>query len=351
MKWRSPLLAAAALILAAGGLWRLTGATAAAQSVQAAGAWIVERQLGQAAEVVHLAQKEAAPQPSPATSSAPSSSPSPLPVPVETVAEAWDEENRRDQEEIPAAELPLAADVSLELRNGTEYAIDFTQLPDLPAGLDFDSGDPVILIVHTHTTESYTDPEQPEVYRSQAEDNGVMAVGDAMALVLRQRGYGVIHDKTLCDYPEYNGAYSRSRTVIQENLEETPSLCLVLDVHRDAVEDENGDQLRLTAEAGGETAAQLMLVVGTDEGGLEHPRWRENLSLAAVLQAHMGAAWPGVMRPINLRSERFNQDEGAMSLLVEVGTSGNTLEEALRGARCFAGVLSDVLDQYSGKSS
>ncbi len=340
MKWSAPLWAAALLLLGAAGLWRMAAPAETAQAARTAGAWILERQLGARVQV-ELREAESEELASPSVS--------PETVPVETVEEAWDEE--APESEVPAAEVTLAADLSLELRNSTGYQVDWTELPNLPEGLDLDSRDPVVLIVHTHTTEAYTEASSPGVYRSRAEDNGVMAVGDAMAEVLRQRGYAVLHDKTLCDYPEYNGAYTRSRAVIETDLAAYPSICLVLDVHRDAVEDASGGQLAMTAQVGEETAAQLMLVVGTDDGGLEHPDWRQNLSLAAVLQTRMGVAYPGLMRPVNLRSERFNQDLGPLSLLVEVGASGNSLEEALRGARCFSAVLADVLDQYSGKSS
>ena len=227
------------------------------------------------------------------TSPAEEPSTAPVPVPVETVSEAW-EERRHVEEDVPAASVQVE-DVSLELRNNTDYDVDFTALPPLPEGLDFTAAEPVILIVHTHTTESYLksgeDPSEA-VYRALDEDDGVMAVGDAMAAVLEARGYRVLHDKTLCDYPEYNGAYNRSRAVIQADLAEYPSICLVLDVHRDAVADSDGNQLRMAAEAEGQDTAQVMLVVGTDDGGLEHPDWRQNLSLAAVLQGTLNAACP-----------------------------------------------------------
>lgn len=342
MKRHSPILTAAAVVLLAGALLYLAGFRTPCQAAHTAAAWVVTRQLG--AAVV-----SAAPSRSPVPSAVPADA-SPAPVPVETVSEAWDEDARQTQPEPAPSEIRLEDAPALELRNSTDYTVDFTQLPALPQGLDFQQ-DPAIAIIHTHTTESYFNVDAPEVYRSQSEAEGVMAVGDAMAEVLRQRGYHVLHDKTLCDYPEYNGAYSRSRDVIVSDLEQYSSLCLVLDVHRDAVADTDGSQLRLAVPLEGQDTAQVMLVVGTDDGGLEHPDWQENLSLAAVLQARLTQTCPGLMRPINLRSERFNQDLAPLSLLVEVGTSGNTLEEALRGGQYFSQALADVLDQYSGKSS
>lgn len=341
MKRQGPLMAAALLMALTWLLLRLGGVER--DAVTALGAQSLERRLE---GLVQLTQ-QAEPLPT-----ALSLSPSPSPVTVETVEEAWDELLRQTQRAEPSP-IRVEGDVSLEIRNETDYDIDFTQLPALPEGLDFDCGEPVVLIVHTHGSESYAqDLEQTNsVFRSQDETQSVIAVGEVIAQTLEKRGYGVVHDKTLCDYPEYTGAYSRSRTVIQENLEQYPSLLLVLDVHRDAVENSDGTQMRMACTLGNGEASQLMLVVGSDGGGLEHPDWRQNLSLAAVLQARLSASYPGMMRPVNLRTERFNQDLGALSLLVEVGASGNTLEEAKTSAGCFGDMLAAVLDDYSGKSS
>ena len=114
---------------------------------------------------------------------------------------------------------------------------------------------------------------------------------------------------------------------------------MVLDVHRDAVEDRAGFPAALTANIDGEEYARLMLVVGTDEGGLPHPDWQENLANALKLQALLNRSAPGLCRDLDLRTERFNQHETPGSLLVEVGASGNTLAEALRSARILGNAL------------
>lgn len=338
MKRQGPLLAAALLLALTWLLLRLGGVEQSVVTVL--GRQTLSQQTTQAP-----VQSE--------PSQVPSPSPFPAPVPVETVEEAWDELLRQTQRAPEPLPIRVEGDVSLELRNETDYDIDFTQLPALPEDLDFDCGEPVVLIVHTHGSESYAqDLDQTgDVFRSQDETENVIAVGETIAQTLEKRGYGVVHDKTLCDYPEYTGAYNRSRTVIQENLEEYPSLLLVLDIHRDAVTNSDGTQLRMACTVDDRDMSQLMLVVGSDDGGLEHPDWRQNLSLAAVLQSRLSAAYPGMMRPLNLRTERFNQDLGALSLLVEVGASGNTLDEAKASAACLGDMLAAVLDDYSGKSS
>lgn len=268
-------------------------------------------------------------------------------VPVTTVQEAWDEHLRQILPEKTSPQpVKVEEDAVFEIRNETGYEIDLKSLPALPVA---EEGEALVLIMHTHGSESYDNGSGS--YRSQDETQSVIAVGEVIRKVLEEKGYGVIHDKTLCDYPEYNGAYNRSRTVIQRNLEENPSIFLVLDIHRDAIEDEAGIQRSMDCLVEGETAAQLMLVVGTDAGGLEHSSWETNLALGVVLQLGMGEYGQGLMRPLNLRTERFNQDLAPMTLLLEVGASGNTLKEAKVSAKLFGEALSEVLDRCCGKSS
>ena len=295
---------------------------------EAAAAWVMEAQLGQGAMLA-----------SPSPTAALTPSPSPEQVPVTVVEEAWDEEERQETY-VEAAETGLVipqGDYALELRNETAYSIDFTALPDLPQAETI-----TVLIVHTHGTEGYADSASGN-YRTLEEEHSVLAVGDVMAETLEAMGISVIHDRTLCDYPEYNGAYTRSRQVVEENLSAAGDIFLVLDVHRDAVADSQGNQMRMAAAVSGGTAAQLMLVVGTDAGGLYHPEWQKNLSLAAVVSGILEENYPGLMRPLNLRTERFNQDLAPLSLLVEVGASGNSLEEALTSGAIFARALGQVL--------
>ena len=76
---------------------------------------------------------------------------------------------------------------------------------------------------------------------------------------------------------------------------------------------------------------------------MEHPNWRENLALAVKLQLELTRDWGQLARPIPLRSSRYNQHLSPGSLLVEVGGHGNTLQEAIAGARLFAQSVGQVL--------
>ena len=164
----------------------------------------------------------------------------------------------------------------------------------------------------------------------------MLRVGQEMAKILEENGIGVIHDTTLHDQPSYNGSYSYARRTIEAYLEKYPSIRMVLDVHRDALELSETEQLSTHARVDGQDSAQLMLVMGTNAGGLYHPAWQENLSVGLKIQALLERQYPGICRPLQLRTERFNQDLSAAGMIIEVGAAGDTLEKALVAAGAFA---------------
>lgn len=231
-------------------------------------------------------------------------------------------------------------------RNYTDYEVDLTKLEPSPVVLR-DTEEPQILIIHSHTTEAYA-MDGTDIYTesgtARTTDNyyNMVRVGEAMAEVFRAAGFGVVHDTELYDYPTYNGAYTRSGAAIEAWLEQYPTIQIVLDVHRDALEAEDGTVYKTAAEVNGEKVAQCMLVVGTDAGGQTHDNWRQNLALAVGVQHQVNADYPTLARPIVVRSSRFNQQLTPGSLLVEVGTHGNTLQEALAAARLFAQSMAEV---------
>ena len=212
---------------------------------------------------------------------------------------------------------------------------------------------PQILILHTHGSEAYTPADgltyrESDPYRTTDCTRNVVRVGEEMATVFRAHGFQVVHDTTLYDYPAYSGAYDRSGAAVKEWLERYPTIGLILDVHRDALVGSEGEVYKLVSREAGATVAQIMLVVGTDGTGAAHPRWRDNLALAARLQRGAALGYESLARPIVLRNSRYNQHLLPGSLLVEVGGHGNTLTEALAGARLWADNVSRTLKAMEG---
>ena len=228
--------------------------------------------------------------------------------------------------------------VAFMFRNGEEFVEIFYAVQKLGAE------GPQILIIHTHGTEAYL-PAAGEEYtpsdpfRTTDPGRSVIRVGDVLCSVLEEYGLRVLHDRTLYDYPSYAGSYERAAASIEAYLAEYPDIALVLDVHRDAIGDESTVYKTCAAGSG---MAQVMLVCGTDEY-LEHPLWRENLKLALAMQAAAVSANGALMRPIHLAPERYNQQYTTGSLIIEVGTNGNTLSEALAAAELFGRAAGEML--------
>ena len=220
---------------------------------------------------------------------------------------------------------------------GCDYRPNLESLLYQPLQWDLTDGEPAVLILHTHATECYTGVSQGEYtdYRTLDEAYNMVSLGAELTRLLEAAGIRVIHDTTYHDYPNYNTSYVNARKTVEDWLREYPSIRMVLDLHRDASDGVNG-QLVTSATVGGQPSAQLMMVVGTDAGGNTHPQWRSNLSLALKLSAVLEQQNPGIMRPVHLRSERFNMDLTAGSLIVEVGAAGNTRQEALIAVHALA---------------
>jgi len=134
---------------------------------------------------------------------------------------------------------------------------------------------------------------------------------------------------------------------VKEYLDKYPSIRLVLDLHRDAARDKEGNQAPLTATVQGRKVAKLMLVVGTNVR-LKHPNWPENMSLAVKLHALLEKNYPGICRPISFRNQRFNQDLSPGALLIEVGAAGNDRQEALASAELLAQTILELANGTEG---
>lgn len=232
----------------------------------------------------------------------------------------------------------------IEINNETSY-----DLSDIPAYTPPTPSDgPLVLILHTHTSEAYR-PSEGFSYtpsdndRTEDTDFNVARVGEEMCSELNRLGIFAIHDETLCDYPSYNGSYKKMLSVAESVMKKYPSVKVVIDLHRDAMITADGTKISTVTSIAGEKAAQIMLVVGTDANGLYHPSWRNNLSFAVRLQQKLCEEYPSLARPLNLRCERFNGHICPYEILIEVGTNGNTLPEALISARATANALAKVI--------
>ena len=171
------------------------------------------------------------------------------------------------------------------------------------------------------------------------------AVGDALCEALAQRGISSVHDCTVHDYPSFTGAYERSAQTIQRNLEQYPSIKIVIDLHRDGITNADGSLSAPVAEINGRNAAQFMIISGCDDGTFDMPNYIENFKLAALLQNCAESAYPGLARAVLFDYRKYNQNLSTGALLIEVGSHGNSLNEAVYTGELLGNVIANALEK------
>lgn len=212
---------------------------------------------------------------------------------------------------------------------------------------------PQVLIMHTHTTESYepvTRDWYDKAYNSRTTDNAknMVRIGDEIEKQLKAAGIGVIHDTTKHDYPSYTGSYDRSAVTVKNILKKNPSIQVVLDVHRDAIQAANGVRTAPVANIGGKNAAQVMIISGCDDGTMNYPNYMKNLSFACALQSRMETDYKGLTRPVLFDYRKYNQNLTTGSILLEMGSNSNSLEEAVYAGELVGKSLAKVLQSLQG---
>ncbi len=221
-----------------------------------------------------------------------------------------------------------------------------SQSPDISILAD---NTPEVLIMHTHATESYLENGQTEWFdleytgRTTDESKNVIRVGQEIATQLEAVGIGVIHDKTLHDYPSFNGAYDRSAVTVKEILKENPSIKVVLDVHRDAIVNSSDTITSPVTTINGKDSAQIMIISGADNGLFNMPNYMENLKFSSMFQQQLELMYPSLTRPILFDYRKYNQDLTTGSILLEMGGHANTLEEAIYCGELVGTALAQLL--------
>ena len=278
-------------------------------------------------------------------------------IPENPIEESFVEENNEHQEIIEEVPETLPTSVvqtnnlpesyntlykDIKIKNETNFNLTQAILtPDI----EF-SDKKNILIFHTHTCESYTQTQENSYvasgnYRTTDLNYSVARVGTVLEESLTAKGFHVMHDMNYHDYPAYNGSYSRSFNTVKSLLEKNPTTQFVIDLHRDAIGSMNN--YAPAVQIGDETVAQVMFVIGTNGGGLEHPNWQTNLKFAIKIQEKANEMYPGLFRPIILRNSRYNQNLADSACIIEVGATGNTLEQTTGSMKYLAEVIYQVM--------
>ena len=230
---------------------------------------------------------------------------------------------------------------NVKIKNQTDYQL--TQEMMTP---DITIENKNIILFHTHSCESYTPSEaypytQTGNFRTTDLNFTVTRVGTELENYLKQYNYNVVHNTDYHDYPAYNGSYTKSLKTVENILQTTPS-DIIIDIHRDAI-GSRSDYAPIVKIGDVDVAAQLMFVIGTNNGGLWHPNWNQNLKFAIKIQEKAEEMYPGLFKPIMLTTSRYNQHTGKYASIIEVGATGNTLEQCLTSMKYLAKVMNEVI--------
>lgn len=228
--------------------------------------------------------------------------------------------------------------------SNTDLYAESRLLPEFRISLN---GEPQVLIMHTHTTETFEPFERSAYdanfnYRTTDCTKNMVMVGDAITAQLEAVGIGVVHSAEIHDYPSYTGSYARSAETVKAILKQYPTIKVVLDIHRDAIGG-NGVIKQPVAEIGGRKASQVMIISGCDDGTMGMPDCMQNFRFACLLQQQMETDYPGLTRPVMFDYRKYNQDLTTGSLLIEVGSHGNTLEQAQYAGELIGSSLARAL--------
>ena len=319
--------------------------------------------------------------PAQTTTPVPSSSPAASTTKAPEPSAAPDQTTAPDLTQTPADLLALAADPALNgsagkragairkqtyttegvtdksgvvrVKNINKTKIDVAKLLEQKADLSVSKQAPSVLIFHTHTTESFQYLDRSFYtagFPTRDKDAGrnMIRVGDEICGQLEAMGFSVIHDTEVHD-AHYTGAYERSRAAVQRYQKQYPSLQVLLDIHRDAIQQSDGTKIKPVATVGDKQAAQVMIISGCQEDGngvTDFPDWKQNLVFALLLQQKMEQQFPGLTRPVFFAPRRYNMHLSHCSLLLEVGSDSNTLEEACYSGRLIGYALGLLLEDY-----
>ena len=240
----------------------------------------------------------------------------------------------------PIAESYTQKYKSVKIKNETSFDLSDEDLNFDDLKIDKSN----IIIFHTHTCESYTSSEQYSYtptgnFRTTDLNYSVARVGDELTKYLKKYNMNVVHDKTYHDYPSYSGSYTRSLTTVSKILKSTKA-DIIIDLHRDAIG--NYSSYAPTVKIGDDECAQVMFVMGSNGGGLSHSKWKTNLQFAVKMQEIGNKTYPGLFKPIILRNSRYNQHLGKAACIIEVGSTGNTLEQCLNSMK----YLSEIINEF-----
>lgn len=223
---------------------------------------------------------------------------------------------------------------------GSEY-LDAEKLSQVDLRITKSAEQPQILIYHTHGMEGFADSVSGD------DSTTIIGVGEHLTQILEEEyGFNVLHHIVKYDEQTRDNAYSRALPDIVKILEENPSIEVVIDLHRDAV---NSDY-KLVMDLDGRPTARFMFFNGVSctkktgkIGYLENANQLENLAFSFQMKKVSEEYYPGLTRKNYIHGYRYNMHLLPRTTLIELGAQNNTLEEAMNACDPIAHILNMVL--------
>lgn len=219
--------------------------------------------------------------------------------------------------------------------------IDAAKLMNMDMKLSTTNDKPQILIYHTHGQEGFADSVNGD------SNTGIIGVGNYLTTLLtEQYGYNVIHITDSFDY--VNGVFDRSKAYdyayerIAQVLAENPSIEVVIDLHRDGV----NENLHLVTEVNGKPTAKIMFFNGISRlnsigeiGYLYNPYREQNLALSLQMKVLAEEYFADFTRKNYIQAYQYNLHLRPKSMLIEAGAQTNTFEEVKNAMEPLAMLL------------
>ncbi|MBO5744627.1 MAG: stage II sporulation protein P [Clostridia bacterium] len=270
-----------------------------------------------------------------------------------------------DFSSVPEGEIPIVPmDLSFfekgasYIINSTGFIVDAKELLQsslssfLYPELLTSNSSPKVLIIHTHGSEAYSPDgemsyadEGGEFMRSEDANENVVSLGEYLAELLNKKGISTVHCSVMHDNIQSKDSFSRSEATIKEYLTKYPSIKVVIDLHRDKIISSEGHIIRPVTIVDGKATAQIKCIVGSSWGGEECPNWERNLSFAIKLREKLNCLYTNVCRPPELKALSYNQELSPYSIMLEIGSCGNSYEEAHRAVEYISGSLAELISK------
>ncbi|MBQ8821158.1 MAG: stage II sporulation protein P [Lachnospiraceae bacterium] len=223
-----------------------------------------------------------------------------------------------------------------------EGEINYKELLERDLSISKEGEAPQILLYHTHSQEGFADSVPGD------DNTTIMGVGAYLASVLQNTyGYKVLHHLGKYDVESRDNAYARSLPEIKQLLDENPSIQVVIDLHRDGINEANG---KLMTQVDGRDTAKFMFFNGiskTNSQGqidyLPNPNLQDNLAFSLQMKLKADEYYPGVARKNYINGYRYNMHLKARTILIELGAQNNTFGEAINACDILAHLLDMVL--------